>query len=759
MDGPLKILLIEGTRPGAGRLTSLLAEAGQDDVTVSCAPNLQAGLDRLTGELPHVVLLDGEQDPPGGEETFRLCQARSPLIPIVLLVSAGQEEVGLAAVEGGAQDYLVRQQVSGPELVRSLRGASVRAARLRRQLRASESAFRALFDCAAVGVSLVDTQGSILLSNPALATLLDCPARELRGMTFAQWVAGDDQRRRHETALAEFTAGRRERFQQELPLARRDGRPAWGRASASFVHPGGEGSGYVILMVEDITERKAAEAQLHLQADILQNMSDWVTATDRQGRITYVSRSVEQVLGIRPEELIGRSMHEVYPVPGGNEAPPTLDDLTRSDAPALRGEQTFVRSDGGTIVVSLHTSTLRNADGEVMGLLSVARDITQRKQAERALASANEQLTEQNATLEQMNATAGRFVDNVAHEFRTPLTVVQEFTSIIADGIGGPVTADQAEYLGIIGSAAGDLTRLVDDLLDSSKLKAGTLRVDRRSHSVSDIVEGIWPMIRSKADTKGIELICRIDPDVPEVLADREKVGRILINLAVNAVKFSPEGSTVTVWARPAETGGVRVGVTDQGPGMSDEESAVIFERFTQVGDVMAASAKGFGLGLNIARELAWLNLATIEVDSRVGEGTTFSVQLPRAEGSCILRQYAAHISRPPHPAGSLLVLRVSAEDPAWGGDALQRLVVCGCGPLDLVLPSSNGGLTVLAPDADPDVKARRIRDACLRAAQGQWAAPSELRIETVANSPWPGDGERALADISPLVLPEALQA
>lgn len=319
------------------------------------------------------------------------------------------------------------------------------------------------------------------------------------------------------------------------------------------------------------------------------------------------------------------------------------------------------------------------------------------------------QVSAKNRKLAQFAETAERFIDDVSHDFRSPLTVIQEFALIIADGLDGPVTAKQKEHLTIITGAVEDLTRMVDDLLDSSKLRAGSLRVDRQRHSVEEIFNSVGPIITSKARRRGIKLKESIEPGLAEVFADNDRAGRVIVNLAVNAIKFSPKGAEVTLWAKHHETGDVEIGVTDQGRGMSPEELDVIFDRFTQTGS-QAGAAKGFGLGLSIAKELVELNLGTLHVASEPGRGSTFSFTLPTGEPAVILERYLGQLAKAAGPLDQLAALRVTTLDPRVGCDQLHAFLAGTCYPMDLVLDERDGDSVVaVGLTAEPELWISRL--------------------------------------------------
>ena len=259
--------------------------------------------------------------------------------------------------------------------------------------------------------------------------------------------------------------------------------------------------------------------------------------------------------------------------------------------------------------------------------------------------SAYDTIERMNGHLQELQETAFQFVDNVSHEFRTPLTVIKEFASIIRDGIAGAVTDDQCDYLLTIIDRVDQLALMVDDMLDVSKLEAGLIGLRREECAIGDIVESVRVGIERKAAASGVQLEIDLDATISRVYCDIEKAGRSLLNLAVNAIKFSPEGTVVKIWAR-RQNAEIVIGVTDCGPGIDDTELGLLFERFRQLGNGGHSSTKGFGLGLNIVRELVDLNLGELFVESRLGHGSTFSFTIPSSEKREIATRYAGWLAR-----------------------------------------------------------------------------------------------------------------
>ena len=275
-------------------------------------------------------------------------------------------------------------------------------------------------------------------------------------------------------------------------------------------------------------------------------------------------------------------------------------------------------------------------------ILGRAIDYTiERFEMMRELQEANKLLETQNDRLEQMNKMSQQFVDNVSHEFRTPLTVIREFAAIVRDGIDGPVTPKQESRLSTLITRTDDLALMVDDLLDTSRLKSGLLKTCRKVNKLEDIVSQVETMLKQRALAKQIDLSIGEGFDKLKVFCDDEKLRRILINLVVNAIKFTPVGGKIEISSTLVDENRVKITVSDNGHGIPKDDLNLIFNRFQQVSaHERVASCKGFGLGLSIARSLASLNLGSLQVASVEGEGSQFSVLVPAARVDSVLKCY-----------------------------------------------------------------------------------------------------------------------
>ena len=245
------------------------------------------------------------------------------------------------------------------------------------------------------------------------------------------------------------------------------------------------------------------------------------------------------------------------------------------------------------------------------------------------------ELSEANIGLFESSRLKGEFLANVSHELRTPLNSIIGFAEVLDELALGDDDADpkRVRYIQNILTSGRSLLEMINELLEMAKIEAGRLEVNIEPTSIGDIVEGLIGIIGTQASDKQIDLTSKIARDLPSIETDPGKLQQILYNLLSNAIKFTSEGGTVTISAdrltRQDNTPGIRVGVSDTGPGIPYDMQDAIFEKFRQVDAGHTREHAGTGLGLAICRELAELLGATVSLVSEPGKGATFFVDLP----------------------------------------------------------------------------------------------------------------------------------
>lgn len=246
----------------------------------------------------------------------------------------------------------------------------------------------------------------------------------------------------------------------------------------------------------------------------------------------------------------------------------------------------------------------------------------------RALSAMHAEIDDKNAELRRASDVKTRVVSNVSHEFRTPINSILGITQLLLDRLDGDLTAEQEKQLRFVRTSAESLSGLVNDLLDLSRIEAGRhdLRVDRSS--VTDLFSSLRGMMKPLARSSDVELVFEDLPELPLLETDVGKVGQILRNLVSNALKFTEKG-TVTVRASSPKVGVVRFDVQDTGVGIAPGDRDRVFEEFTQIDGPLQRKVLGTGLGLSLSRKLAELLGGQLTVESELGTGSTFSLEIP----------------------------------------------------------------------------------------------------------------------------------
>jgi PAS domain S-box-containing protein len=498
--------------------------------------------------------------------------------------------------------------------------------------------------------------------------------------------------------------------------------------------------------LEDIHENRIAETARARLAAIVEDSEDAILGLTLDGRIASANAAAGRMFDAEPAALLGRCELDLV-------RPEERERERAAIGRIARGERVEAyeswRLRGGSVPfeVSVALSPVRDEAGNIVGASKTERDISLRREKQE-LERLNGVLAQQNRRLEEMTERAHRFVDDVSHEFRTPLTVIKEYTGIIADGLGGPVSDTQQEWLQVVDVAAADLNQMVEDFLDSSKLRSGRLRVDRRGVTAESILASVKRLIVRKAAARQVNVAQYVEPGLPLVFADEEKVCRIVMNLMTNAIKFSPEGGTVVLSARALASGDVEFSVADHGPGLAPADLKLLFERFRQLPNALSPSVKGFGLGLNIARQLVWLNLGTISAQSEPGRGAIFSFTLPMMRMDIVIDRFFERLSEREEPPVAVAMLRISSAE--GSAEDLRRLVVTATRPSDIAVESGDGrSVVVFGPTSSAETWRQRLVESL------SWGGGTSPEVCIVGEWEYPGGCARARAAIRSAILME----
>ena len=258
------------------------------------------------------------------------------------------------------------------------------------------------------------------------------------------------------------------------------------------------------------------------------------------------------------------------------------------------------------------SAVIENENGETVGMVSVLSDITKQKELDRLKAN---------------------FVANVTHELRTPLIAIDKSITLLLTGEPGEVAPAQKQFLDIAERNLKRLANLINDLLDMSNLEYGKMTIKVSSISIDKVVGDVLKSFESWAGSKTISLVKKVPNSIEDIEADQDRVIQVFNNLIGNAIKFTPQGGTITVDVIKNEDK-LKISVIDTGPGIPKEDAAKIFDKFYQTGDRAPTDISGTGLGLSIAKEIVDLHGGKIWVESEEGKGTSFIFTLPIKQNS-----------------------------------------------------------------------------------------------------------------------------
>ncbi|MCD4843459.1 MAG: PAS domain S-box protein [Methanosarcinales archaeon] len=388
---------------------------------------------------------------------------------------------------------------------------------------------------------------------------------------------------------------------------------------------------YVICTADDITEQKQMKDALHEREEklrkLIDTLTDMVFTLDMNGKFTYLNPVCERMANRSISDLLGLSFTEVL-VPKYIE--PTLQKFRQGITSGTTSiyEVELVDKNGGSFPVELNVASLIDANGKIIGRLGVARDITERKQAEQELTNQRDELKIQSQELAAASKTKSEFLANMSHELRTPLNSVIGFSEILHDLTFGPLNEKQLKYVNNVLISGKHLLALINDILDLSKVEAGKMEIIYEDFSVSTVINEVKTLVVSIALKKHIMIDVTVDEKLTTIHADVGKFKQILFNLMSNAIKFSPNDSAITIDAQCINDM-AQIAITDTGIGISKDDQKKLFQSFVQVDASTSRQFGGTGLGLALTKRLVELHDGKVWVESELGKGSTFTFTLP----------------------------------------------------------------------------------------------------------------------------------
>lgn len=379
-------------------------------------------------------------------------------------------------------------------------------------------------------------------------------------------------------------------------------------------------------VARDITERKRAERELaeshSLINAVVESTNDAVFVKDLEGRYKLINPAGARFLGHPAEKIVGWKDDEIFPAESviGTIA----HDREVIEANASRTYEDTSNLHGATRTFLSTKSPYCNEQGHLVGIVGIARDITERKRNEEALEAAKNEA-------EKANRAKSEFLSRMSHELRTPLNAIIGFSQLLERS---QLTPGDRERIGYVHRAGRHLLALINEVLEISRIEAGHLELSLEPVSVFEVLREVAEIVRPLADQRSIGLAISLAEDQKLwVKADRQRLQQVLMNLVANAVKYNRDRGTVTLRCSANEKDCVRIMVVDSGHGIPEEKRDRLFVPFERLGAEHSA-VQGTGLGLALSKSFAEAMGGRLGVESKVGEGSTFWIDLPAGEGS-----------------------------------------------------------------------------------------------------------------------------
>ena len=491
---------------------------------------------------------------------------------------------------------------------------------LRRALRASEAQHRSTIDALDDGLHVIDRDFQILLFNRGFRTIcekLGVELGEVEGQRlfdvfpFLSQHVADEYTRVFETGETLVTENLMALPSQTVIVETRK-IPVFEDQRVTRV----------ITLIRDITERKKTEEELRRLGRAVEQSKDGIVVVDLDDTVLFSNPAWAEMHGYAVHEVLARDL-SLFHTPAQFES----DVKPLRQALDERGAQTAEighrRADGTEFPTLMTASFLRDDEGVAIGVVGVARDITERKRAETELREAKE-------SAEEANRAKGDFLANMSHEIRTPLNGLIGMLRFLQQT---RLSNEQGDYVTMAFASAESLLTVINDILDYSRIIEGRLEFAFKPFDVQKAVEDVAYLHYARAEEKGVDVIVDYSAAAPRhVIGDLARFRQILGNLVSNAVKFTEAGYVhIAVRAQEATANETRVtiSVTDTGAGIPNHQLDHIFEKFSQIGGDTPRHAGGTGLGLTISKQLVEAGGGGIHVTSELGIGSTFTFTLP----------------------------------------------------------------------------------------------------------------------------------
>ena len=490
-----------------------------------------------------------------------------------------------------------------------------------RQIRESREWLRITLSSIGDAVLATDPQGRVTYVNPVAEKLLGYNFAEASGRNLTEVfkIVNEFTRQTTENPVdLVLRTGKIVGLANHTLLIRPDGSERPIDDSAAPIQDDSGRTIGVVLVFRDITDRRRAQKDQALLAAIVESSEDSIISTDLQARIMTCNAGAERLFGYRAEEIIGQPIFVLIPRDHANEEAAILERIGIGEK--VEGYETVrLRKDGRPVDISLSVSPVRDSSGAIVGMSKIARDITDRKRMEQELLEADKQ--------------KDNFLALLAHELRNPLGPIRNAVKILE--LQRREDKDLLSYCALIDTEVGRITRLLDDLLDISRITKGKMAFQKKPIDLREVVNSAVQTSRPLIDEKAHKIVVSLPPALVTVYGDSMRLAQVFSNLLNNAAKFMESGGEITVSINLEDHQAIAT-VKDSGIGISPDLLPKVFDIFVQGGVVTERRYEGLGLGLTLARDIVEFHGGSLEAKSEgEGHGSEFIVCLPLSDLPC----------------------------------------------------------------------------------------------------------------------------
>ncbi len=466
------------------------------------------------------------------------------------------------------------------------------------RLRESEETFRSTFHHAAIGMVVVSLEGHPLHVNPAICDMLGYSENSLKQMHFVEFTFEDDAQ--IDLALfGQLTAGSIPYYHIEKRYVHATGRIVWGLLGISLIRDDAGQPLFCVALVQDITKRKAAEAELAHAASIVETSDNAIYSLDMHGNVLSWNPAAERMFGYAEEEIRGKSVGVLIPEDKREEYRLGVEKLLEGSV--IRDLETKrLTRDGRLIDVRFSVSPIKNDKGEVVSFSSIARDITRQKALEREI-----------TRLDRLDLVA-EMAASISHEVRNPMTTVRGYLQML--GFKDDMVRFKPQ-LDLMISELDRMNEIITEFLSLGRNKATEMRLA----GLNDIIDTLHPLLHADAMLQGKGIKLRLTPDLPKLLLDQKEIRQLVLNLVRNGMEAMSSGGELTI-ATYREGNEVVLSVEDQGSGIPEQVMEKLATPF------FSTKENGTGLGLSICFSIARRHNAIIVPHSGPW-GTRFDVR------------------------------------------------------------------------------------------------------------------------------------